>query len=72
MRRSLVGREGWSAIRSNPSLSNDALLAASCREPGVTLVTSDADFDRFVPFLGRWRHIKPWPNLRSARSFRVG
>lgn len=57
----LARREGWAAIHSNPSLANDALLAASCREQGVTLVTSDGDFDRFRPFLGRWRHVKPWP-----------
>ena len=57
----LAGREGWPAIHSNPSLANDALLAASCREHGLTLVTSDGDFDRFLPSLGRWRHVKPWP-----------
>jgi predicted nucleic acid-binding protein len=59
----LAAREGWPAIHSNPSLSNDALLAASCREQGFTLVTSDGDFDRFVPSLGRWRHVKPWPKI---------
>jgi predicted nucleic acid-binding protein len=57
----LAAREGWEPIHSNPSLANDALLAASCREQGFTLVTSDADFDRFLPSLGRWRHVKPWP-----------
>jgi predicted nucleic acid-binding protein len=59
----LAAREGWAAIRSNPSLANDALLAASCREHGFTLVTSDGDFDRFLPSLGRWRHVKPWPRV---------
>ncbi len=57
----LAAREGWAAIHADPSLANDALLAASCRERGVTLITSDGDFDRFLPFLGRWRHVKPWP-----------
>ncbi len=57
----LAMREGWPGIHSNPSLANDALLAASCRERGFTLVTSDGDFDRFLPSLGRWRHVKPWP-----------
>jgi len=56
-------REGWPGIHSNPSLANDALLAASCRERGFTLVTSDGDFDRFLPSLGRWRHVKPWPQI---------
>jgi predicted nucleic acid-binding protein len=59
----LAAREGWAAIRSNPSLANDALLAASCREHGFTLVTSDGDFDRFLSSLGRWRHVKPWPRV---------
>jgi predicted nucleic acid-binding protein len=59
----LAGREGWAAIHANPSLANDALLAASCREQGLTLITSDADFDRFLPSLGRWRHVKPWPEV---------
>lgn len=57
----LAAREGWAAIHSNPSLANDTLLAASCREHGFTLITSDGDFDRFLPSLGRWRHVKPWP-----------
>ena len=59
----LASREGWPAIQSNPSLANDALLATSCREHGFTLVTSDGDFDRFFPSLGRWRHVKPWPRI---------
>lgn len=24
-------------------------------------VIKDGDFDRFVPFLGGWRHVAPWP-----------
>jgi predicted nucleic acid-binding protein len=59
----LASREGWATIHSNPSLANDALLAASCRERGVTLITNDGDFDRFLPSLGRWRHVKPWPKV---------
>jgi predicted nucleic acid-binding protein len=59
----LAAREGWAAMHSNPSLANDALLAASCREHGITLVTSDGDFDRFLPSLGRWRHVEPWPRV---------
>jgi hypothetical protein len=51
----------WEAVLSNPSLGNDALLAASCREGGITLITSDRDFDRFRPLLGQWRHARPWP-----------
>ena len=62
----LAAREGWAAIHANASLANDALLAASCREHGITLVTGDGDFDRFVPSLGRWRHVKPWPQVGRA------
>jgi predicted nucleic acid-binding protein len=59
----LAEREGWKTVLSNPSLANDALLAASCRERGITLITSDRDFDRLRPFLGQWRHARPWPAL---------
>ena len=62
----LAARDGWPAVHANPSLANDALVAASCRERGLTLITSDADFDRFLPFLGRWRHVKPWPQVRRT------
>ena len=55
-------REGWEAIDENPSLLNDALLASSCRERGITLITNDGDFDRLLPFLGKWRHVRPWPS----------
>jgi predicted nucleic acid-binding protein len=58
-------REGWEAIYENPSLLNDALLASSCRERGITLITNDGDFDRFLPFLGGWRHVRPWPALST-------
>jgi predicted nucleic acid-binding protein len=60
-------REGWEAFFENPSLLNDALLASSCRERGITLITNDSDFDRFLPFLGGWRHVTPWPALSSRR-----
>ena len=38
-------REGWTA-EVHPSLVHDALLATSCRESGVTLITRDTDFAR--------------------------
>ena len=61
----VAAREGWKAIYDNPSLLNDALLASSCRERGITLITNDGDFDRFLPFLGGWRHVAPWPALTA-------
>jgi len=52
------GREFVSARRSLP---NDTLLAASCREQGITLISRDQDFERISPSLGRWRAVEPWP-----------
>jgi predicted nucleic acid-binding protein len=59
----VAAREGRAAVYDNPSLLNDALLAASCREAGITLVTNDSDFDRFAPFMKGWRHVRPWPDV---------
>jgi predicted nucleic acid-binding protein len=59
----VAAREGWPAIHENSSLLNDALLAASCRDAGITLVTQDSDFDRFTPFMKGWRHVHPWPDV---------
>lgn len=59
----VAARDGWEAIHDNPSLLNDALLASSCRERGITLITKDGDFDRFLPFLRGWRHVAPWPEF---------
>ena len=59
----VAAREGWPTIHENPSLLNDALLAASCREAGITLLTRDSDFDRFTPFMRGWRHVRPWPDV---------
>jgi len=58
----VAGREGWEVFHENPSLLNDALIASSCRERGITLITEDGDFDRFLPLLGGWRHVAPWPS----------
>jgi predicted nucleic acid-binding protein len=59
----LAAKEGWAAIHDNASLVNDALLAASCREAGITLLTNDSDFDRFAPFMKGWRPVRPWPEV---------
>ena len=57
----LARREGWSLFDENPSLRNDALIAASCREHGMTLVTKDGDFKRLAPLIGGFRYVAPWP-----------
>jgi predicted nucleic acid-binding protein len=54
-------REGWQIVDENPSLLNDALIAASCREQGVTLITRDSDFRRLAPFIKGFRYAVPWP-----------
>lgn len=59
----VAAREGWQLLNDNPSLLNDALIASSCRELGISLVTRDTDFKRFEPFLKGWRTIAPWPGL---------
>ena len=60
----VAAREGWQVIDENPSLLNDALIAASCREQGITLITRDSDFARIQPFLKGLRYVEPWPLTR--------
>jgi predicted nucleic acid-binding protein len=57
----LAAREGWRVFDENPSLLNDALLAASCREQGIMLITKDGDFKRLSPFVRGFRFAAPWP-----------
>lgn len=64
----VAAREGWQSIDENPSLLNDALIAASCREQGITLITRDNDFKRLEPFLKGLRYAEPWPLARAARG----
>jgi predicted nucleic acid-binding protein len=59
-------REGWLLLSENPSLLNDALIAASCREQGITLITKDGDFKRLAPFVKGFRHAAPWPMAADA------
>jgi predicted nucleic acid-binding protein len=56
----VAAREGWHLFDENPSLLNDALIAASCREQGITL-TTDGDFKRLSPFVRGFRYAAPWP-----------
>jgi len=45
------------------SFTNDAVLAASCREEGLTLITRNRrDFER-IQRLERFRFVDPWPNV---------
>lgn len=64
---SLATREGWTAA-AHPSLVHDALLAASCRESGVVLITRDRDFARLKTVLRGWRFVAPWPGVNRGRK----
>jgi predicted nucleic acid-binding protein len=57
----IAAREGWQVFDENPSLLNDALIAASCREQGITLITKDGDFTRLSLFVRGFRYTAPWP-----------
>lgn len=61
-----VAREGRQLLDENPSLLNDALIAASCREQGITLITKDGDFKRLAPFVKGFHYAAPWPRAASA------
>jgi len=57
----VAAREGWQLLDEKPSLLSDALIAASCREQGITLITKDGDFRRLAPFIKGFRYAAPWP-----------
>lgn len=57
----VAAREGWQLLDEKPSLLNDALIAASCREQGITLITKDGDFKRLAAFVKGFRYAVPWP-----------
>jgi predicted nucleic acid-binding protein len=61
-------REGWQLLGENPSLLNDALIAASCREQGITLITKDRDFKRLAPFVKGFRYAVPWPRMADETA----
>ena len=63
----IAAREGWQSLDEKPSLLNDALIAASCRERGITLITRDGDFKRLAPFVKGFRYAAPWPPADEAR-----
>ena len=59
-------REGWQVIDEKPSLLNDALIATSCRELGITLITKDGDFKRLAFFVKGFQYAAPWPIAADA------
>ena len=59
----VAAREGWRLLDDNPSLLNDALIAVSCREQGITLITRDSDFKRLSPLVKGFDYAAPWPAM---------
>ena len=62
----IAKREGWQLLDENPSLLNDALIATSCRERGITLITNDGDFKCLAPFVRGFRYAAPWPRIGGS------
>jgi predicted nucleic acid-binding protein len=49
-------------LRSIPkSLIHDYLLAASCRESGMTLITENVEYFKEVRRYLRFEYLPPWP-----------
>ncbi len=62
----VAAREGWQMLDDKPWLLNDALIAVSCRERGIMLITKDGDFKRLSPFVRGFRYAAPWPLSAGA------
>jgi predicted nucleic acid-binding protein len=56
-------RQDGVSFKSRPrSLVNDILIASTCRENGMTLITDDGDFKTIRPFSRGFSFIAPWPS----------
>lgn len=62
----VASREGWRIVDDNASLLNDALIAVSCREQGITLITRDSDFKRLSPLVKGFHYAAPWPAMPGS------
>lgn len=61
----MAADEGLEVSRVSKALGNDVLLALSCRETGMVLVTdNDRDFER-IRRRARFEFVRPWPSPRS-------
>jgi predicted nucleic acid-binding protein len=55
-------RQDGVAFKDRPrSLVNDILIAGTCRESGMTLITDDGDFKIIRPFIRGFNFMAPWP-----------
>lgn len=57
----LITKEGIVYADTRRALVNDVLLATSCREHGIMLITRDSDFDMIRRHVRGWRTVAPWP-----------
>jgi predicted nucleic acid-binding protein len=57
----LFRRDGVPFKERPRSLVNDILIALTCREHGMTLVTDDGDFKLIRPYLRGFTFTAPWP-----------
>ena len=69
-------RQGGLPYKDRPrSLVNDILIAITCRENGLTLLTAGEDFKMIRPHLRGFAHAPPWPadanSRRATRGPRV-
>jgi predicted nucleic acid-binding protein len=57
----LFRKDGVACKERPRSLVNDILIAGTCRENGMTLVTADGDFKIIRPFMPGFNFMPPWP-----------
>ncbi len=62
----MVWRDGVEVARVSKSFGNDVLLALSCREQGLVLITeNERDFTRIRRYID-FEFIPPWPDGGSS------
>ena len=62
----LAQRKGLDLSRLSKAFGSDVLLALSCREAGIVLVTdNERDFERIARIVA-FDFVKPWPAPASA------
>lgn len=61
----LSGREGWEPGKVSKSFANDILLALSCRESGMVLVTENIRDFRRISKVAPFEFTEPWPDPES-------
>jgi predicted nucleic acid-binding protein len=57
----LVRRDGLELARTSKAFGNDILLALSCRESGVVLVTENSRGFARIAKLAPFEFVAPWP-----------